>query len=68
MRIPELVIIEQPTPSEVQYLEERIYEFNSSATSITDGRWLAAFVKDDNLRIVVGTCRRTGLDISQNIT
>jgi len=27
----------EPTPDELQYLEERIYEFNSSATDIADG-------------------------------
>jgi hypothetical protein len=27
-----------PTPDEVQFLEDRIYEFNSSVTEITDHR------------------------------
>ena len=34
-----------PTPDEVQYLEDRIYEFNSSATGIVGGEWLSFSVK-----------------------
>jgi hypothetical protein len=40
MHTPELVICTEPTPGEVQYLEHRLYEFNSAATGITDGEWL----------------------------
>ena len=58
MRTPELVISSEPTPGEVQYLEDRIYEFNSAATGITDGEWLAIFVKDEG-RIVAGICGST---------
>jgi GNAT superfamily N-acetyltransferase len=53
---PEFVISTEPTPSEVQYLEDRLYEFNSAATGITDGEWLAIFVRDDDHRIVAGIC------------
>ena len=48
-----------PTPDDVQYLEDRIYEFNSRATGITDGDWLAIFVRDDIGRIVAGICGNT---------
>jgi hypothetical protein len=37
MRTFQLVINTEPTPDEVQYLEDRLYEFNSAATGITDG-------------------------------
>jgi len=47
-----------PTPDEVQYLEDRIYEFNSSATGIGDGEWLAFFLRDRD-RIVAGICGNT---------
>ncbi len=57
--IPELVISAEPKPSEVQYLEDRLYEFNSSATGITDGEWLAIFMRDENHRIVAGICGNT---------
>jgi GNAT superfamily N-acetyltransferase len=51
---PELVIEASPTPAEIQYLEDRLYEFNSAATGITDGEWLAIFVRDVSGRIVAG--------------
>jgi GNAT superfamily N-acetyltransferase len=47
-----------PTPDEVQFLEDRIYEFNSSATDITDGELLAFFVREGG-RIVAGICGNT---------
>ena len=49
----------EPTPEEVQYLEERLYEHNSTATGLTDGQWLAFFVRDDSARIVAGICGST---------
>jgi GNAT superfamily N-acetyltransferase len=58
MHAPEFVVSAEPTPGEVQYLEDRIYEFNSSATGITGGEWLAIFVRDDQ-RIVAGICGST---------
>jgi GNAT superfamily N-acetyltransferase len=48
----------EPTPDEVQYLEDRIYEFNSSATDIAGGEWLAFFVRERD-RIVAGICGNT---------
>jgi len=47
-----------PTPDDVQYLEERSYEFNSSATGIGDGEWLGFFVRAND-RIVAGICGNT---------
>ena len=47
-----------PTPEEVQYLEDRIYEFNSSATDIADGELLAFFVREGD-SIVAGICGNT---------
>lgn len=48
----------EPTPADVQYLEDRIYEFNAAATGIDDGQWLAFFVRD-SVRIVAGLCGNT---------
>ena len=59
MRIPEFVISTEPTPHEIHYLEDRIYEFNAAATGLTDGEWLAIFVRDDDGRIVAGICGNT---------
>ena len=52
-------LVAEPAPGDVQYLEDRIYEFNSSTTGITDGGWLAIFVRDENHRIVAGICGNT---------
>src|SRR5262245_52932477 len=35
-----------PTPDEVQFLEDRIYEFNSRTTGIADGETLAFLVRE----------------------
>jgi GNAT superfamily N-acetyltransferase len=43
-----------PTPDEIHYLEDRIYEFNSATTGITNGEWLAFFERDEIGRIVAG--------------
>lgn len=59
MSTSELVINTEPTPDQVQYLEDGIYEFHSGATGITDGEWLAIFVKDERGRIVAGICGAT---------
>src|SRR5262245_49505330 len=47
-----------PTPDDVQCLEDRIYEFNSRATGITDGEMLAFFVRERD-SIVAGICGNT---------
>ena len=59
MSASEFVIETQPTPEQVQYLEDRLYEFNSSVTGVTDGEWLAIFVRDERDRIVAGICGNT---------
>ncbi len=59
MPTSELVITTEPTPGQIQYLEDRIYEFNSTATGITDGEWLAIFVRDEADRIAAGICGNT---------
>ena len=49
----------EPTPGEIQYLEDRIYEFNSTATGIADGEWLAFLLRNESGRIVAGICGNT---------
>ena len=48
----------EPTADDVQDLEDRIYEFNSRATGIADGQWLAFFLREGD-RIVAGICGNT---------
>ena len=59
MPASEFVIETDPAPEEVRYLEDRLYEFNSSVTRITDGEWLAIFVRDDGKQIIAGVCGNT---------
>jgi GNAT superfamily N-acetyltransferase len=59
MSRPELVVEASPTPAEIQYLEDRLYEFNSAATGIADGEWLAIFERDVSGRIVAGIAGNT---------
>ena len=59
MPASEFLVEADPKPDQVQYLEDRIYEFNSSVTGITDGEWLAIFVRDDAGRVVAGICGNT---------
>jgi len=55
----DFVIETDPAPEQVQYLEDRLYEFNSSVTRIADGEWLAIFVRDEREGIVAGICGNT---------
>jgi len=55
---PELTPIE-PTPQDVEYLENRLYEHNSTVTGIGDGQLLAFLVRDGSGRIVAGICGNT---------
>ena len=59
MPVSEFVIQTDPTPEQVRYLEDRLYEFNSSVTRITDGEWLAIFVRDDTGQVIAGICGNT---------
>lgn len=59
MQASEFVIETDPDPGHVQYLEDRLYEFNSGVTGIADGAGLAIFVRDDDGQIVAGICGHT---------
>jgi GNAT superfamily N-acetyltransferase/predicted enzyme related to lactoylglutathione lyase len=52
----EVVVTSEPTPDQVAYLEDRLYEYNSGATRVTDGGWLAIFARDDMGRLIAGVC------------
>jgi len=49
----------EPDPADVQFLEDRIYDFNVEATGIGDGELLAVFDRDGDGRIVAGLYGRT---------
>ena len=59
MPASEFLVETDPATDQVQYLEDRIYAFNSRVTRITGGEWLAIFVRDDHGHIVAGICGNT---------
>jgi ribosomal protein S18 acetylase RimI-like enzyme len=53
------VLFEEPSAHDVQFLEDRLYEFNQAATGIGDGRTLGVFVRDDSGSIVAAAAGHT---------
>ncbi len=58
MTLPE-IRSEESTAALVDYLEDRIYEFNVQTTGIADGRGLALIVRDDAGRVIAGAVGHT---------
>ena len=56
MKPSDFVIVTDPTPGQIAFLEDRLYEFNVAATGIDNGEYLAIFVRDANDAIVAGIC------------
>jgi lincosamide nucleotidyltransferase A/C/D/E len=50
---------EEPSLTDIEYLEDRLYEFNQAATGITDGRGLGVFLRDSTESIVAGAAGHT---------
>jgi GNAT superfamily N-acetyltransferase len=59
MATPELVMRTDPTPEEIDFLEDRLYEFNSQATGLFDALGLAVFGRDTHGAVVAGLCGHT---------
>jgi ribosomal protein S18 acetylase RimI-like enzyme len=51
--------IAEPSSAEVAFLEDRLYEFNASATGIDDGRTLGVFLRDDSEQMVAAAAGHT---------
>ena|SRR5437588_219601 len=51
---PKLDLTDSPDRDDVQFLDDRLYDFNVAATGIDDGRLLAIFARDDAGRVVGG--------------
>ena len=49
-----LVVVDSPDRSDVQFLEDRLDEFNLSQSGITDVQLLGIFIRDDRNEIVAG--------------
>lgn len=52
--VGQLLIIDDPNPQDVQFLDDRIYEFNAARTGIADARLLAIILRDRHDEIVAG--------------
>ena len=52
MATPDLVMGMDPTPAEVDFLEHRLYEFNSQATGIVDASGITVFGRDARGEVV----------------
>jgi ribosomal protein S18 acetylase RimI-like enzyme len=51
--------IEEPSAADIEFLEDRLYEFNAGTTGISDGRSLAVFLRDERRHIVAGAAGHT---------
>jgi len=51
--------IEDPSSADVEFLEDRLYEFNAGTTGIGDGRLLGVFLRDESRNIVAGAAGHT---------
>lgn len=49
-----LIVEEHPSHHDIDFLEQRIIEYNYASAAASDGRGLACFVRDDAGRIVAG--------------
>jgi GNAT superfamily N-acetyltransferase len=53
------LIVLEPALEDIQFLEDRLTEFNARATGITDAASLAIVVRDHERRIIAGICGYT---------
>lgn len=51
--------VEDPSPADIEFLEDRLYEFNAGTTGIDDGRSLGVFLRDELRNIVAGAAGHT---------
>jgi GNAT superfamily N-acetyltransferase len=47
-------ILDAPDRHDVQFLDDRLYEYNVARTGLTDGRWLAIILRDGHNAIIAG--------------
>ncbi len=52
-------VVEEPCSADIEFLEDRLYEFNAATTGIEDGRLLGVFLRDDSQNIVAGAAGHT---------
>lgn len=44
----------QPAAADINFLEDRLYDYNIEQTGVDDGQWLAIFVRDEHQVIQAG--------------
>ena len=44
----------EPAFADMQFLEDRLYEYSAEKTGVDDGQWLAIFLRDDQHTIQAG--------------
>ena len=49
-----LPLIDTPDAGDIQFLDDRIYQFNAAATGIDDARLLAVILRDPDQHIIAG--------------
>jgi ribosomal protein S18 acetylase RimI-like enzyme len=53
------LVYEDPTPNDIRFLEDRLYEFNQAATGIDDGRTLGILVRDESGKVLAAAVGHT---------
>jgi ribosomal protein S18 acetylase RimI-like enzyme len=51
--------IDEPSSADIQFLEDRLYEFNAGTTGIGGGQSLGVFLRDESGNIVAGAAGHT---------
>jgi GNAT superfamily N-acetyltransferase len=51
--------IEEPSSADIEYLEDRLYDFNVDATGIDGGQTLGIFLRDESATMVAGAAGHT---------
>jgi ribosomal protein S18 acetylase RimI-like enzyme len=54
MDLPPLIIETNPTPQDLQFLDDQINDYNMAQTGYYDFQWLAIFVHDSEQAIIAG--------------
>jgi len=54
LQFEQFSILDAPEHDDIQFLDDRLYEFNVARTGITDGRLLAIFLRDTHDEIIAG--------------
>jgi len=51
--------IEEPSSTDIEFLEDQLYEYYVATTGISDGRSLGVFLRDESMNIVAGAAGYT---------